>query len=144
MGWTKAMPDEDIAALVRTYLRAYLDQVHAFVHSDRYHEWSLRLATARGAVHAALLAAQLSTRVVLLDKVTVVEDYTRRFRHSPTVRELDDAERTVVEAAYREYLGTIPRSKRLGSLTYELKDVVGKTGFGIRSEERRVGKECRS
>src|SRR5919107_3231602 len=101
MGWTKALPDEDIADLVRTYLRAYLDQVHTFVHSDRDHEWSLRLGTARGAVNDALLAAQLSTRVDLLDKVTVVEDYSRRFRHSPTVRELDDAERAAVEAAYR-------------------------------------------
>ncbi|GAA2720714.1 DUF2252 domain-containing protein [Cellulomonas aerilata] len=133
MGWTKAMPDEDIADLIRTYLRAYLDQVHTFVDDDRDHEWSLRLGTARGAVRDALLAAQLSTRVDLLDKATVVADYERRFRHSPTVRELDAAERDVVEAAFRSYLDTIPVSKRLGSLTYDLKDVVGKSGFGIGS-----------
>jgi uncharacterized protein (DUF2252 family) len=133
MGWRKAMPDEDIASLIRTYLRAYLDQVRTFVDDDRDHEWSLRLGTARGAVRDALLSAQLSTRVDLLDRVTVVEDYDRRFRHSPTVRTLDDGERAVVEAAYRSYLDTIPRSKRSGSLTYQLKDVVGKTGFGIGS-----------
>jgi uncharacterized protein (DUF2252 family) len=133
MGWTKAMPDEDIAGLIETYLRAYLDQVHTFVDDDRDHEWSLNLRTARGAVKGALLAAQLSTRVDLLEKVTVIEDYDRRFRHSPTVRVLEEDERTVVEAAYRAYLDTIPGSKRLGSLTYDLKDVVGKTGFGIGS-----------
>jgi uncharacterized protein (DUF2252 family) len=133
MGWTKAMPDEDIEGLIRTYLRAYLNQVRTFVDTDRDHEWSLRLGTARGAVHDALLSAQLSTRVGLLDRVTVVEDYARRFRHSPTVRELEDGERAVVEAAYRAYLSTIPGSKRLGSLTYDLKDVVGKSGFGIGS-----------
>ena len=46
---------------------------------------------------------------------------------------LDDDERGVVEAAYQAYLDTVPESKRMGSLTYELKDVVGSTGFGIGS-----------
>jgi uncharacterized protein (DUF2252 family) len=133
MGWTKALPDDDITHLIQVYLRAYLDQVRSFVDSDRDHEWSLRLGTATGAVHHALLRAQLSTRVALLDKVTVVEDFSRRFRRAPTVRELDDEERAVVEGAYRAYLDTIPGSKRLGSLTYELKDAVGKSGFGIGS-----------
>ncbi len=133
MGWTKALSDADIAQLIETYVRAYLDQVQSFVHSDRDHEWSLRLDTARGAVHEALLVAQLATRVDLLDKVTVVEDYTRRFRRASTVRDLADDERAVVEEAFRGYLDTIPESKRFGSLTYDLKDVVGKTGFGIGS-----------
>jgi uncharacterized protein (DUF2252 family) len=65
--------------------------------------------------------------------VTVVDGHERRFKAGPTVRRLEDDERAVVEAAFQEYLGTIPDNKRLGSLTYELKDVVGKTGFGIGS-----------
>ena len=133
MGWVKALPDEDITELTGTYVRAYLEQVHEFVESDRDHEWSLNLRTARGAVREALLEAQLSTRVDLLDQVTVVDDYARRFRRVPTVRQLDDDERSVVESAFEQYLETIPESKRLGSITYELKDVVGKTGFGIGS-----------
>jgi uncharacterized protein (DUF2252 family) len=133
MGWTKALSDDDITRLVETYLRAYLDQVHQFVDSDRDHEWSLRLYTARGAVRHALLEAQLSTRVDLLDRVTVVEDFDRRFRDGPGVRRLDDDERATVVAAYQRYLDTIPGSKRLGSLTYDLKDVIGKSGFGIGS-----------
>ena len=131
--WTKALPDDAITSLVETYVRGYLDQVHHYVESDRDHEWALRLDTARGAVRAALLEAQLATRVELLDDVTVVEDYARRFRDAPTVRRLEGDERAAVERAYAAYLETVPRSKRLGSLTYELKDVVGKTGFGIGS-----------
>ncbi len=133
LGWTKALPDRDIAQLIETYVRAYLDQVHSFADGDRDHEWSLRLGTARGSVRDALLVAQLSTRIDLLDKATAVEDHQRRFRHLPTVRPLGNAERGVVEAAFREYLDTIPGSKRMGSLSYELKDVVGKSGFGIGS-----------
>ncbi len=133
MGWTKALSDDDIGALCTTYLCAYLDQAETFVDSDRDHEWSLRLGTARGSVERALLSAQLSTRVDLLDRVTVVEDYARRFRKAPGVRRLEDDERGRVEEAFAKYLETIPESKRLGSLTYAVKDVVGKSGLGIGS-----------
>ena len=133
LGWTKALPDEDITELIQTYVRAYLDQVREFAASDQDHRWSLRLGTASGAVRDALLTAQLATRVDLLEKVTVVEDFSRRFRHAPTVRQLEPEEKAVVEAAFRSYLETIPQAKRLGSVTYELKDVVGKGGFGIGS-----------
>jgi uncharacterized protein (DUF2252 family) len=133
MGWTKALSDDDISMLCSTYLRAYLDQAEHFVDNDRDHEWSLRLGTATGLVERALLQAQLSTRIDLLDRVTVVEDYARRFRAGSGVRRLDDDERQRVAEAYEGYLDTIPTSKRLGSLTYTLKDVVGKAGFGIGS-----------
>ena len=133
LGWTKALSDGDITRLCDVYLRAYLDQAETFVDKDRDHEWSLRLGNSRGPVERALLEAQLSTRVDLLDRVTVVEDYERRFRKAPGVRRLDDEERGRVEQAYAGYLDTIPESKRLGSLTYAIKDVVGKSGFGIGS-----------
>ena len=133
MGWTKALSDDDIRHLCSTYLRAYLDQAETFVDDDRDHEWSLRLGNARGPVERALMEAQLSTRVGLLDRVTVVEDYARRFRKAPGVRHLEDEERGRVEQAFAGYLETIPESKRLGSLTYAVKDVVGKSGLGIGS-----------
>ncbi len=133
MGWTKALPDAEIEDLIDSYLRAYLDQVTYFVESDRDEQWSLRLGTATGPVRAALLKAQLSTRIELLDDVTVVDDYERRFRHGPGVRELEPAERDQVEQAFADYLETIPPAKKLGSLTYVLKDAVGKSGFGIGS-----------
>ena len=133
LGWVKALPDDAIASVIETYVRGYLDQVRTFVDSDTDHEWSLRLGTARGEVEAALKRAQLRTRIGLLDEVTEIEDHARRFRRGGTVRELEDDEREAVEAAYRAYLDTIPESKRMGSLTYALKDVVGKTGFGIGS-----------
>jgi uncharacterized protein (DUF2252 family) len=133
LGWNKALPDDAITDLVTRLLRAYLDQVEHFVGSDRDDEWALRLGNATGAVQAALLDAQLSTRIDLLDRVTEVRDYARRFRDSPTVRRLDDEERDVVERAYASYLDTLPDGKRRGSLSYDLKDVVGKTGIGIGS-----------
>ncbi len=132
-GWTKALPDNDISDLIEAYVRAYVEQVQTYRRADRDHEWALRLDTAEGAVRVALLEAQLSTRTALLERRTLVEDYARRFRAGPGVRRLEDAERARVEQAYAGYLDTIPESKRLGSLTYRLKDVVGRRGSGIGS-----------
>jgi uncharacterized protein (DUF2252 family) len=133
MGWQKALPDDAISDLCATYLRSYVAQVRYYVDTDRDHEWALRLDTATGAVKEALLQAQLATRVDLLEVRTVVEDYERRFRRAPRVRQLGRRERRRVAKAYADYLRTIPETKRLGSITYTLKDVVATSGFGIGS-----------
>ena len=134
LAWTKAISDDNIASLIETYVRAYMQQVHYFVHSDRDHEYSLRLETTDGDVRKILLETRLNTRVDLLDRTTLVdENFDRRFRRSPGVRELDDAERNGVQAAYEAYLETIPEEKRFRSLTYQVKDIVGRQGFGIGS-----------
>jgi uncharacterized protein (DUF2252 family) len=80
-----------------------------------------------------LQRARLSTRVALLGSVTETEGYDRRFRDGPGVRRLDDDERGRVCAAFDGYLQTIPESKRFRGVTYTVKDVVGRSGFGIGS-----------
>jgi uncharacterized protein (DUF2252 family) len=134
LGWMKAISDADIAWLIEMYVRAYIQQVHYFVESDHDHEYSLRLDTTDGEVQKMLLKTRLNTRVDLLNKTTLIdEDVDRRFRRDPGVRELDDSERHRVQAAYEAYLKTIPEAKRFRSLTYEVKDIVGRKGFGIGS-----------
>ena len=133
LGWTKALSDEDISGLVETYAGAYLDQVRDFALHPADEQWRLGLDTATGAVLEALHEAQRSSRVALLDSVTEVHGGARRFSDGRGVRRLDDAERGRVETAFAAYLETIPEAKRFRSLTYALKDVVGKSGFGIGS-----------
>ncbi len=134
LAWMKAISDADIAALIETYVRAYLEQVRYFVESDRDHEYALRLETTEGEIQEILLETRLNTRIDLLDRTTLVnENFERRFRRSPGVRELDDAERARVHDAFQAYLQTIPEPKRFRSLTYEVKDIVGRQGFGIGS-----------
>ena len=134
LAWMKAISDADIASLIETYVRAYVEQVRYFVDSDRDHEYSLRLDTTDGEIQKILLETRLNTRVDLLDKTTLVDEgFERRFRRGPGVRELDDAERARVQAAYGAYLETIPETKRFLSLTYQVKDIVGRKGFGIGS-----------
>jgi uncharacterized protein (DUF2252 family) len=133
LGWRKALSDEAITDLVRSYARSYLEQVRWFVDQADDRSFSLRLGTTDGAVAQVLQLAKLRTRVELLDGITETEGFDRVLRDGPGVRRLDDAERDVVLDAYQRYLDSVPESKRLRGVSYEVKDVAGRSGFGIGS-----------
>jgi uncharacterized protein (DUF2252 family) len=135
LGYEKAFSDATIGEMIRTYARAYVAQVRAFATGDRDHEFRLTLETTdpESAVHAVLLRARTETRVEMLATMTTIERAERRFADGPGVRRLEDDERDEVEAAYRAYLDTIPETKRQRSVSYSVKDIVGRTGFGIGS-----------
>ncbi|TDD76768.1 DUF2252 domain-containing protein [Actinomadura rubrisoli] len=133
LAWQKAISDADIRRLIEVYVRAYVDQVRRFADQTGDHRFALTLDSADGYVRDVLVAAMSGTRIGLLNAMTVTEGSERRFRDRAGVRRLDGAERAKVEAAYQDYLRTIPAEKRFGSLTYEVKDIVGASGFGIGS-----------
>lgn len=133
LGWRKAISDDDITALVRTYARAYLDQVRIFTETPDDRGFALRLDTTDGPVNQVLQLAKLRTRVSLLDGITETEGFDRRLRDVPGLRRLDDDERARVVDAFERYVETIPESKRYRGVTYTVKDVAGRSGFGIGS-----------
>ncbi|MCT7660945.1 DUF2252 domain-containing protein [Mycobacterium deserti] len=133
MCWQKALSDAEISGLIDTFIRAYVDQVRWFLHTDDDASFSLNLDTARGAVLTALQSARLSTRSDLLNRITRVDEWDRRFRDSSGVRRLDEGEREKVADAFDRYLETIPKTKRFQGITYDIKDVVAKSGHGIGS-----------
>jgi uncharacterized protein (DUF2252 family) len=134
MGWQKALPERSVRDLARRYLQAYVEQVRHYVDSDDDQDFALRLDNTSGAIHEILQQAKLSTRVALLDRTTEIHGRERRFADAPTARRLDDAERDRVLQAYDGYLGTIPEHKRHPrEVFYRVKDVVGRSGFGIGS-----------
>ncbi|WP_181781579.1 DUF2252 domain-containing protein [Pseudonocardia pini] len=132
LSWRKAISDAAITDLVGRYTRGYLDQVHTFTRVADDRDFALRLDTTEGPVQQALLRAKLATRVALLDAITETEGFDRILRAGPSVRRLDDAERARVESAFERYLGTIPQGRSAG-VTYAIKDLAGKSGFGIGS-----------
>jgi uncharacterized protein (DUF2252 family) len=75
----------------------------------------------------------METRVDLLGRATTVEGAERHFGAGAGVRRLEDDERAEVEEAFAAYLDTIPDVKRQHSVSYAVKDVVGRAGFGIGS-----------
>jgi len=134
IGWQKALPDDAIRKLIARYARSYLAQVNHYVASDTDDDFEIRLDTAEGPVLTALVAARAMRRADLLDEMTYMTKGRRRFVEDGSTRRLSREERTTVVAAFRGYLDTIPESKRFDrGLFYELRDVVGKSGFGIGS-----------
>jgi uncharacterized protein (DUF2252 family) len=133
LGYAKALSDETIAEMTRTYAGAYLEQVRAFHTGDRDDEFRLTLENTEGVLRSVLLEARLASRIHMLQGMTAIEGHERRFSEGPGVRRLDDDEEAEVREAYAAYLETIPDVKRQHSVSYEIKDVVGRAGFGIGS-----------
>ena len=133
LGFSKALSDETISEGIETYAGAYLEQVRAFHEGDKDEEFRLTLENTEDALHGVLLEARLASRVELLDSMTAIEGHERVFTEGPGVRRLDDDEEAEVREAYAAYLDTIPEVKRQHSVSYEIKDIVGRAGFGIGS-----------
>ena len=133
LGWHKALPEADVRDLLRIHLTTYLDQVDEYRGTD-IDDFALHLDNTEGPVHAALVSARQRSRSEFLDRVSVRADGTRVLRDDSSTRRLGKRETKRVEAAYEAYLDTIPEQKRWNrDLFYDLRDVVGKTGFGIGS-----------
>jgi uncharacterized protein (DUF2252 family) len=133
LGFRKALSDASIARLIETYARAYVDTVRLFATSEVDRTFRLTLDNTEGPLHAVLQVARQETRIQMLDVVSAVDGGDRRLAVVPGVRELEDAEKEAVQGAYREYLETIPEAKRQQSISYAVKDIVGRSGFGIGS-----------
>ncbi|WP_148572752.1 DUF2252 domain-containing protein [Nocardioides caldifontis] len=134
MGWRKALPEADVRALVGRFLRGYLSQINHYVASPHDDDFALYLDNTDGPLRALLQAARLRSRLALLEGNTEITEGVRVFRESGTVRHLGARERRKVDRAFAAYLDSIPESKRFDrTLFYEVRDVVGKSGFGIGS-----------
>src|SRR4051794_17400978 len=133
VGWQKALPERDVRRLVGRYLGAYLSQVDEYEQSAD-DDFALHLDNTEGPVHEALVLARRMRRADLLADVTVRDGGDRWLAEDGTTRRLGARERSRVEAAYAAYQETIPQSKRWDrAIFYDLRDVIGKTGFGIGS-----------
>ncbi|SED58141.1 DUF2252 domain-containing protein [Streptomyces sp. TLI_105] len=134
IGYAKALSDEQITQLVRIYAAAYRERIHALATGAKGEEVpSFTLETADGALLGALREARALTRFGLLDSMTEIRDFERRFAAGGGAIELDAATRYKVLAAFDGYLETLPESSLARPDSYRVKDVVGRRGIGIGS-----------
>jgi uncharacterized protein (DUF2252 family) len=133
LGFIKALSDDTIRDLIEAYAGAYAEQVGTFHDGEDDEEFRLTLDNTEGALHAVLVEARLKSRWQMLERMTTVKADERAFKDGPGVRRLEDGEREEVLDAYGRYLDTIPEQKRQHSVSYQVKDVVGRAGFGIGS-----------
>ncbi|MEU1073740.1 MULTISPECIES: DUF2252 domain-containing protein [unclassified Streptomyces] len=134
IGHAKALSDDQITELVRIYAGAYRERIHALATGAKDDEApSFTLDTAEGPLLGALRSARARTRFSLLDSMTEIREYERRFAEGDGSIELDAATRYKVLAAFDGYLETLPDSSLLRPDSYRVKDVVGRRGIGIGS-----------
>ncbi|AWK08065.1 DUF2252 domain-containing protein [Streptomyces spongiicola] len=134
IGYTKALSDEQITGLVRVFAAAYRERVHALATGAKNDEVPpFTLDTAEGPLLEALHSARSLTRFGLLDSMTEIRDFERRFAGGGGAVELDAATRYKVLAAFDGYLETLPESSLDRPDSYRVKDVVGRRGIGIGS-----------
>ncbi|MFI8366370.1 DUF2252 domain-containing protein [Streptomyces sp. NPDC085466] len=134
IGYGKALSDGQITDLVRIYAAAYRERIHALAGGAKGDEVpGFTLETADGALLGALRAARARTRFGLLDSMTAIREYERRFASGGGAIELDAATRYKVLTAFDGYLETLPESSLVRPDSYRVKDVVGRRGIGIGS-----------
>ncbi|MEU6880732.1 DUF2252 domain-containing protein [Streptomyces sp. NPDC046712] len=134
IGYTKALSDEQITELVRIYAAAYRERIHALAAGAKDDEVPpFTLDTAEGPLLDALRDARSLTRFGLLESMTEIREFERRFSSGGGSIELDAATRYKVLAAFDGYLETLPESSLARPDSYRVKDVVGRRGIGIGS-----------
>ncbi|MFF2020415.1 DUF2252 domain-containing protein [Streptomyces sp. NPDC058171] len=134
IGYAKALSDDQISGLVRTYADAYRERIHTLASGTPGEEVPpFSLDTAEGPLLGALRTARSLTRFSLLDSMTEIRDFERRFAPGGGSIELDAATRYKVLAAFDGYLETLPESSLTRPDSYRVKDVVGRRGVGIGS-----------
>lgn len=134
IGYTKALSDEQITELVLIYAAAYRERIHALAAGAKNDEVPpFTLDTAEGPLLDVLRDARSLTRFSLLDSMTEIRDFERRFAPGGGSIELDAATRYKVLAAFDGYLETLPESSLTRPDSYRVKDVVGRRGVGIGS-----------
>ncbi|GAA5001967.1 DUF2252 domain-containing protein [Streptomyces siamensis] len=134
VGYAKALSDEQITELVTVYAAAYRERIHSLATGAKSDEVPpFTLDTAEGPLLDALRDARSLTRFGLLDSMTEIRDFERRFAPGGGSIELDAATRYKVLAAFDGYLETLPESSLARPDSYRVKDVVGRRGIGIGS-----------
>ncbi|MFF9375045.1 DUF2252 domain-containing protein [Streptomyces griseoluteus] len=134
IGYAKALSDEQITELVTIYAVAYRERIRALATGAKDDEVPpFTLDTAQGPLLDALRDARSLTRFGLLESMTEIRDFERRFAPGGGSVELDAATRYKVLAAFDGYLETLPETSLARPESYRVKDVVGRRGIGIGS-----------
>ncbi|MEV6634112.1 DUF2252 domain-containing protein [Actinoplanes sp. NPDC051470] len=131
IGYAKALSDDHITALVRTFAESYLTELRAIAAGGDDAIGSITLKTADGVLREVLQEARLNTRVDLLSQQTTIDNYERRFSVGDGVFEIDDETAAAVREAFDRYLTTLPDASR--PLSTNIKDIKLRKGVGIGS-----------
>ena len=133
IGFQKAMSDEEIEKIIGQCMKSYAQQVADFAEQVHTRDFALTLENTTGKLHELLLEARTRSRLNLLDGITEIHNYDRRFKIGKYNVVINKRLRRKIETAFRRYLKTIPQRKLFAGLNYDIKDIVEVKGTGIGS-----------
>jgi uncharacterized protein (DUF2252 family) len=131
IGYAKALSDDHITVLVRTFAESYLTELRAIAKGGDDAIGSITLQTADGVLREVLQEARLNTRVDLLAGQTTIDQYERRFSTGDGIFDVDGETEAAVREAFEQYLTTLPEASR--PLATNIKDIKLRKGVGIGS-----------
>ena len=130
IGYAKALSDDAITGLVKTFAQAYLAELRAIALGGDDAIGSITLANADGVLREVLQRARLNTRVELLAGQTTIDSYERRFSLGDGVFEVEADMEATVREAFERYLSTLPVERPISTT---IKDIKLRKGVGIGS-----------
>ena len=134
VGWQKALPEEDVRRLIGATSAPTSPRSTSTARSEDDDDFALHLDNTHGPIRAALVSARCGAAPTCSTASPMLTDGIRMFRDHASTRRLARTERGKVVRAFERYLETIPEDKHFDrDLFYDLRDVVGKSGFGIGS-----------
>ncbi|UJR21599.1 hypothetical protein I4U23_024681 [Adineta vaga] len=134
--YSKAYSDEKIVKIISCLVRAYITQIYEYCNSPEEHHMAITSENTRGPVNQLLKESRLGSKEAHLDKMTVVENFERKFIRSKNMKDVDDQLRHQIILAFQDYIRTIPESKKESSWSYKVKDIIARTSSGIGSAGR--------
>jgi len=138
IGYDKSLSDGQIRQLLTDLVDSYTTQVKRFTDRQDNKSFALTLDNAHGVTLDVLRSAREQTRAALLDDVTVIADGDRKFKRNKIFSDVKDETRGALDAAFKNYLQTIPQQVRQPESAYRIKDAVATQGFGIGSAGQRM------
>ncbi len=133
IGYQKALSDDEIRHVIQVAARGYVKRVKAFAEKGHADGFALTIASTTGKLQELINETRLESRYSLLESLTSIENYDRRFTINKINRPIDKMLYQQLETCFEEYLETIPKRKRKDRVNYNIKDIVEVQGAGIGS-----------
>jgi len=137
--YSKGFSDNEIKQILKVCIEEYLKQVYEFCKQSKEH-FALTLKNTSGKIKTLLNETRIKSHVGLLNKLTCIENYDRKFIRSKSIQNVDKILYNQLMQAFQQYLDSIPENKKYsdqgfndGEITYTVKDIVQCSSPGIGS-----------
>ncbi|CAF2785233.1 unnamed protein product [Rotaria sp. Silwood2] len=138
VAYGKGFSNDTIRQILAECAKAYVRQVYEFCKSSA-DQLAFTLENTTGKIQLLLKEARIQSHADRLAKMTVIENYERKFKHTKDTNVDDQLYKDITQAFNTKYRDSIPQPKQnMGgpsgrSISYKIKDIVKILSSGIGS-----------